>query len=246
MHLQTTLPSEIIISEDGDSNEMKQFLAGYDFPTPYQHLSQADEGWRKNTALNKAIKNSKFEYLIFIDEDCLLHPLFIENHLKFAEAKAVLAGKRVKLGPDITNQLITKGVYWLKNNYPLKYFKLKKDSVKFFEEGITYPENSFTKFIVNKFGISAIKGCNFSLHKEAMYAINGFDEDYLKPAVGEDYDLGWRLEGLGYQIKSIKHFAVQYHLNHKESWNSQEENLAILKSKQAKKEYRCKNGLIKE
>lgn len=225
---------------------MKSFIADYNFQLPYQHIYHEDKGWRKNVALNNAIKASKFEYLIFIDEDCMLHPKFIENHLKYKEPKAVLAGKRVKLGPQLSKKLIKKGVLWIKENYLLKYAELKKDDVKFFEEGIYFPENFVSKFIVSKSGISAIKGCNFSLHKEALIAINGFDEDYTRAAVGEDYDLGWRLEGLGYYIKSIKHFAVQYHLYHKENWSGQEENLAILKSKQSKKEYRCKNGLIKE
>ena len=240
------LPDEIIISEDGDSREMKEFLEGYKFPIPYQHIFHEDKGWRKNVSLNNAVKAARFDYLIFIDEDCLLHPMFIKNHLALAEPKAALAGKRIKLGEASTKTVLEKGLPWLIKNFGLKYFDLKKDKSLFIEEGFYVPVNKISKKIIDKFGISAIKGCNFSMFKEALYAINGFDEDYIRPAVGEDYDLGWRLEGVGYHIKSIKHFAVQYHLYHKENWSNQDENLAILKTKQANKEYRCKNGLIKE
>jgi len=94
-------------------------------------------------------------------------------------------------------------------------------------------------------GISSIKGCNFSCFKAAMLAINGFDEDYVRPAVGEDIDLVWRFKGLGYRIVSVKHLAVQYHLYHTESWSSQEENQKLLRQKQASRQYRCLNGIEK-
>ncbi len=240
------LTDEIIISEDGDSREMKEFIAGYKFLIPIQHIFQEDKGWQKNAALNRAIKASSYPYLIFIDEDCLLHPLFIKNHLILSDANAILAGKRIKLGPAFSEAVINNGLPWLLKNFWRKYSQLKKDKALFIEEALILPVNKFNKFVIEKLGISAVKGCNFSLYKKAVYAINGFDEDYIKYSVGEDYDLGWRLEGLGYHIKSIKHFAIQYHLYHTENLTKQTENLALLKIKQAKKEYRCKNGLIKE
>ena len=168
------MPSEIIISEDGDSAEMKSFLSTYNFPVPFQHIFQQDDGWQKNAALNNAIKAANYEYLIFIDEDCLLHPLFIKNHLKFAEPKAVLAGKRIKLGPVFSKAVIQNGLTWLMYNFWLKYFRLKKDNARFFEEGLIIPANKLNEIIIKKLGISAIKGCNFSLYKEALVSINGF------------------------------------------------------------------------
>ena len=78
-----------------------------------------------------------------------------------------------------------------------------------------------------------------SFHRKAIEAINGFDEDYVKPAVGEDVDLLWRFEGLGYELKSVRNLAVQYHLY-------QEENLRIMKSNQQANRFVCKNGLKKQ
>jgi GT2 family glycosyltransferase len=90
-----------------------------------------------------------------------------------------------------------------------------------------------------------LKGCNFSCYKLAMMEINGFDEDYQKPAIGEDIDLTWRFKGLGYRLISARNYAVQYHLYHKENWTSQEENECIMAQKQAKQAYVCSNGLKK-
>jgi len=58
-------------------------------------------------------------------------------------------------------------------------------------------------------------GCNFSLHKKDIIAINGFDERYEAPSIGEDSDVEFRLALNGVRVKSLNHIAVQYHLYHK-------------------------------
>jgi hypothetical protein len=60
-----------------------------------------------------------------------------------------------------------------------------------------------------------ILGCNFSIHKKDLLNINGFDERYEAPSIGEDSDIQFRLELTGVQIKSLNNIAVQYHLYHK-------------------------------
>ena len=90
-----------------------------------------------------------------------------------------------------------------------------------------------------------LKGCNMSCSKKAIYAINGFDEDYIRPAIGEDIDLTWRFEKAGYRLKSVRNLAVQYHLYHKENWIDQSENIKEMEEKKARNEYICKNGIDK-
>src|SRR5690606_9221439 len=123
--------------------------------------------------------------------------------------------------------------------------EIRKDGGKFVEEALYIPLTPLSRSIIRMLGISSIKGCNFSCFKRALLDINGFDEDYVQPAVGEDIDLVWRFKAAGYRIVSVKHFAVQYHLYHIESWSSQDENMALLRQKQAVGEYRCRNGINK-
>jgi len=47
-----------------------------------------------------------------------------------------------------------------------------------------------------------------SFSQKAIYAINGFDEDYVRPAFGEDRDLSWRFRAAGYQHKSLRNLGV--------------------------------------
>lgn len=244
LQYQSHLPDEIIISEDGNSWEMKLFLDNYSIDIPLVHLSQEDIGWQKNKALNNAIMKAKHEYLIFIDGDCVLHSKFIQNHLLLSNTRHILAGKRVKLGPYYSEKILNTSL----PEFQKKIISEAKECIKdatFYEEAIYVPLNFLTKILIQTLGISSIKGCNFSCYKTTIMAINGFDEDYVKPAIGEDHDLVWRFEGLGYKIISIKHFAVQYHLYHKENWSSQEENLRTLKQKQNAKTYICLNGIKK-
>lgn len=242
---QTNKDFDIIISEDGNSEEMKAFISNYTSPFKILHLTQPDEGWRKNQALNKAIKATSSPYLIFIDGDCVLHPRFIENHLRFASPKSVLAGKRVKLGTEFSKKLRSGDLLEFEKTFLSNTRSLFKDGVKFFEEGIYVDPNKPLAALARLRSMKMLKGCNFSCYKEALIDINGFDEDYQKPAIGEDIDLTWRFKGLGYKIVSLRNFAVQYHLHHKENWTSQEENIRLMEKKQAANTFRCINGLEK-
>lgn len=244
---QTDLRFEIIISEDAEHKHVKAFVEQLRSPVPLYHLTQPDIGWRKNLALNRAIEASNTDYLVFIDEDCVLHPRFMEFHLKWAEEKAILAGKRVKLDA-YSSKLILEGKLSADrmNSYLLSnYFTIRKNGARFIEEGFFINPNKPLGFIPRLRTMHQLKGCNMSFPKSAIYAINGFDEDYTRPAIGEDIDLTWRFSKAGYRLKSVHNVAVQYHLYHKENWSNQEENFRIMLEKQNRNEFICKNGLVK-
>src|SRR5690349_4040341 len=80
LRFQTERNYELVISEDGESEAMADFVKNYSFEGSFIHVTQPDIGWRKNQALNHAIKKASGDYLIFIDGDCVLHHKFIENH----------------------------------------------------------------------------------------------------------------------------------------------------------------------
>lgn len=244
---QTFQNFEVIISEDGEGEEMRDFLSHVKLPFPVRHLTQEDIGWRKNRALNRAIREAKSDWLIFIDGDCVLHPRFMEFHWEMAEEKYILAGKRIKLDPETSELLISGKVKPEEMNSRIlaNFSKIKKQGGAFVEEGLFINPSGILGFLTKVRKMRHLKGCNMSFHRMSIEAINGFDEDYVKPAVGEDADLLWRFQGLGYELKSVRNLAVQYHLYHQESWTDQEENLRIMKSNQQANRFICKNGLKK-
>ena len=244
---QTEKSFEIIISEDGEDEKMRRFIAEYNFENDYRHLTQEDLGWRKNRALNNAIKAAKSEWLIFIDGDCVLHPRFVEHHVKLADEKYILAGKRIKLNPRISDLLSGdhEAIFKMQKILLKLVFRSGREELGFYEEGIFINPSGLFGFIPRFRRMTQLKGCNMSFSKRAARDINGFDEDYTLPAVGEDADLLWRFRGCGYHLRSLRNMSVQYHLYHKTNWSSQEINLDMMSAKQSRREYTCRNGLEK-
>jgi len=192
---------------------VKKNISKYSFPI--KHIWQEDKGFRKNKILNKAILKSETDYLIFIDCDCIPHKAFVEGHINKAEQNILLTGRRVNLSQKITNQLTEENVLnGFFNNHSLKLIidGLFGNSIDI-EKGFYFK----SKFLLNYLNRKnrGILGCNFSLFKEDIVKVNGFDERYQAPSIGEDSDLQFRLELLGVKVRSINHVAVQYHLFHK-------------------------------
>ncbi len=57
-------------------------------------------------------------------------------------------------------------------------------------------------------------GCNFGVWRSDMLGINGFDERYVKPCVGEDNDIEARIERAGVDPRRYSHIAMVYHRWH--------------------------------
>lgn len=214
---QTTKDFEFIIADDGSAEnvvaEIGKLKTMYSFPI--KHIWQEDKGFRKNKILNKAVNNAEYDYLIFIDADCVPHRGFVEAHLKFAKENISLTGRRVNLSQRITSGLSEQKVR--EGFLEKKFIKLSLDGIfgeSFDVEKGIYFRNMFLLFIFNKKN-RGLLGCNFSLFKRDLIKINGFDERYEAPSIGEDSDVQFRLELSETKVKSINHAAVQYHLHHK-------------------------------
>ena len=231
---QTEQDIEVILSEDGCDAQMKAFVAQYDFPWPMQHLTQPDEGWRKERALNRAVVAAKNDWLIFIDGDCVLHPRFIEWHVRLQQRGVMLAGKRVKLSPALSERMLQG-----KNLCLWPYL--------FWHRGCRYVEEAFYCGLAQwlRRPVKHLVGSNMSMSRSDLLAINGFDENYTLPATGEDYDIEWRMMANGCKIVSLRNLAVQYHLYHLENWHDHDKNMVYCRAQQEKNEYICKNGIRK-
>lgn len=247
LHYQTEKDFEIIIAEDGKSTVVKEFLDNYPFEQSWQHVSQEDAGWQKNKAMNMAIRAAKAEWLIFIDGDCVLHNRFIEMHLRYRQENRILAGKRVKLDKSGSLFVLEDSSNIPKlPRYLLKKMIFGKGLIRYIEEGFFISPDNLLGFIPKIRKLNHLTGSNMSFSRKAIYSINGFDEDYQLPAVGEDYDLTWRFNKAGFKHFSVRNLAVQYHLQHKENWVDQTENMEICRKKQLENKFVCVNGLNKK
>ncbi len=214
---QTEKDFELIIADDGSNEEVVKEIESIASNHSYRikHIWQIDNGFRKNKILNQAILASESDYLIFIDSDCVPHSRFVEEHLNEKENDTILTGRRVNLSHKITNLLTEKNI---KNGFlENQYLKIIEDGLfgkSYDVEKGFYLQNKFLRNSLNK-KYRGLLGCNFSLYKKDLLTINGFDERYEAPSIGEDSDVEFRLGLNGIKVKSLNHIAVQYHLYHK-------------------------------
>ena len=176
---QTSTSFEIIISEDGNCDEIINCITQFNSDIPLQHLTQQDNGFRKNIALNRAIKASKTDHLIFIDGDCVPHTEFIAAHQVFTQPGLACTSRRLELGEKISANLrsgkkdfrsLTSRLMYILNIVSLQLYKAKN-----IESGVY----SKTLFRLTKNRKIRLLGCNFSCNKQDLIKINGFNEDYL-------------------------------------------------------------------
>ena len=243
---QTHRPFQIIVSEDGKDPLVRQFVQAIqaEFPN-LLHLTQEDCGFRKTMALNRAVGAATADRLIFIDGDCVPHRRLVENHLRYAEPKTVCVGRRVQMGPRFS--------HWLRNGpsrirflqHPVGYLMLAPllflDGVRNYEVGLV----SSTLQSLHGGARRFILGCNFSCSKQDLVSINGFNEDFVHPGVGEDTDLEWRFERMGVRLKNLRFLAPVFHLYHESSWTASQENRRILDTTRERDEVYCRRGIQK-
>ena len=245
---QSYLPNEIIITEDAEHEHIKKYILNLDNKI-ITHLTHKDAGWRKEVALNNAIKVSKYEYLIFIDGDCVPYTDFIKSHLKLSAPDTALCGRRTEPGSSFSTKLRNREIS-IKNfqkNYLVNFFSLKKDKIRHYDEGLYFKYNSVIFTLIHKFGRknSHIVGCNWSCYKNNLELINGYDEDFILPTTGEDTDIERRLKHFGIEMKSCRNAANVIHLYHKKIFNPEisKKTKSLMNTK--KDIYICKNGLNK-
>jgi len=247
LKMQTYKDFEVIIAEDNNAKEMKEYVASID-GLKVQHTFQEDRGVRKSRSVNNAILKSTGEYLIFIDGDCIPYTTFIESHVYLAKKSTALAGRRVNLGPMVSSKL-RKGsllAVKLEKSFIKNFLRLQHDSLEsHIEEGIYINPKSF--FYLRKKKNISLLGCHYSCFKEDMLEINGLDESYGASPVADDTDIEWRLKKMGVSITSCRFAANLFHLYHKRQNIHKEflvgSELTIMNTRKKKTNYKALIGL---
>lgn len=207
---------EVIVADDGSSEDIASVIDELrpQLGVPIRHLWHEDRGWRKNTMLNNAIRAAESPYLVFTDGDCLPHSRFVQDHLALREMDRFLCGRRAEMSARWTASLSEDGVRtgrYEKLGLRDWWEGLTGAAVRI-EDGLRF-ESPRIRNILHRTSRGML-GSNFSLHREALESINGFDEEYDGPGCGEDSDVQFRLELLGLTAKSLRHLAIQFHLHH--------------------------------
>lgn len=233
---QKLMPDEILIADDGSAEETGELIRFFsEKGLPIKHIWQEDEGFRRTSILNKAVAQSKADFIIQIDGDCIIHPNFVLDHVNNAKKNRFLFGSRVNIKQEALEPL----------------FMLKNIDFSFFSGSITRrTRNLRVPFLGNFYKETSklskkVRGCNLSFWREDFIKINGYNEN-MTGWGKEDSEMVVRLLNSGVNGKRLRYGGIVYHIWHKESSrakkniNEQIQQEAIDKGLKS-----CENGIDK-
>jgi len=237
----------VIIADDGSTDETRTLIDQFSERSILRidHVWHEDHGFRKCQILNKAIRETDCDYLIFTDGDCIPEPDFIATHQRLAEPGVFLSGGYIKLTMPVSEAIsdddIRNGVIfdprWLISKGQPKNHKLWKLS-----------SSSLKKTLLNAVTPAAASwnGMNSSTWTKDLIAVNGFNEDMQYG--GLDRELGERLWNFGHKSRQIRYSTVCLHLDHARGYSKPEiwaKNRAIRKSVKQNGTFWAVNGIDK-
>lgn len=205
--LQDKLDFEVIVADDGSEPVQAEMVNVFAKTAPFEviFITHEDLGLRKSTILNKAVLAAKGDKLIFLDGDCIVFPNHISFHTACLQPGRFCAGGRIFLNLEqslgVTKEFIKMGglsKYLTPEN--IKDLRIKHR----------------TSVLQGLFGMRRsprIVGCNFSVMREDLFKVNGFDET-LNSQLKEDSDLRNRLRNNGFKGVSLFTKNIVCHLDH--------------------------------
>ena len=235
VNYQTILPNQIIVADDGSTEETKDLIAGFNLSSNLDiiHSWQEDSGFRAARSRNKAIAKASGDYIILVDGDSILHKHFVLDHINNAEHGYFVQGSRALLTEKQTKKAIDDKII----------------NFLFFSAQLKNRKNSIHSKLLSlifsnkKNHLRGIKSHNMAFYKNDCISINGFNNDF-EGWGREDSEFVARLLNFGVKRKNVRFNAIQFHLWHNEnSRTSLEKNDEMLKYAINNRIQWCVNGI---
>ncbi|MHC4937510.1 MAG: glycosyltransferase [Planctomycetota bacterium] len=213
---QTRTPDEVIIADDGSGPETRELVESWKprLDAELLHAWHIDDGFRKTRISNEAARRASGDYLIFLDGDSIPHSRWVEDHETASRPDRVCCGRRVKLGPKISEQV---DHAWVEERRlesltgPVLRSAFALDTTRF-PLAVRLPVWA-ARAVRPK--ARKLMGVNFSLPREAFVRVNGYDQEPgIRARIDRDLDL--RLRRSGYKFYPLLQRAIVYHLYHPE------------------------------
>lgn len=237
---QQRRPDEVLVADDGSDEATARAVAGVAASTglPLVHVWHSDRGFQKTEILNRAIRASESDYLIFTDGDCVPRSDFVSTHERLARPGRFLSGGYVRLEDEATRALTREDVRTGRAFEPRwitgRGTTLGRHRLRLLR-GRTAPRilDAVTTTL------PTWNGMNSSTWREDLERVNGFDLDFVYG--GLDRELGGRLENAGMKGVQVRHRAVVLHLHHERPYKDPE----VIRRQRAHREAARESGIVR-
>jgi hypothetical protein len=198
---------------------------------PLFRLAPDPPGSSRAVLLNRAVRDAAGDHLIFIEGDCLLHRRFIADHILHATPGTFVQGRRAGVRSRYVRRISSRRFH------PLIWFLRRR--VYGLKQGIRRPWPA-----VRLNDLRTIHACNFSVWREDLARVNGFDERFDENG-DELLELAVRLSNAGLTLRTVTGHAIVYHLDHRPivKYGSLR-SVKILEETKREHRVRCQRGLV--
>jgi len=207
---------ELIVADDGSTRETKAVAEEWAARAPFElrHVWQPDEGFRAAAIRNRAMAQTRAEYILFTDGDCVPSQTFVAQHRRLAEPGCFLAGNRILLSEAFTRRALQQSLSVHRFTWADWLRARAGGEVNRTIPLIRLPDGAWRKRHARQW--EGVKTCNLSAWRTDLVAVNGLDEVYSGWGL-EDSDLVIRLIHAGVRNKSARFAAPVFHLWHREN-----------------------------
>jgi glycosyltransferase involved in cell wall biosynthesis len=211
---QTRRPDEIVVADDGSDEAtvaaMEHCLSDCGFAAKV--VRQEKDGYRLAAARNKAIRASTGDYLLFLDCDLVPLPDAVAVHERLAAPRRLLCGHRALLDEAATKALMAAVPVPSAADWELAWATADAGDLREAARRFAH-QAALRRWHLARPHKPKLLGCHFSLFRDDVFRVNGFDENFVGWGY-EDDDFARRLYTAGVQPRSVITEARAMHLWH--------------------------------
>ena len=212
--LQTRVPDELVVADDGSDEATAEALARL-LPScgfPAKVVRQEKDGYRLSAARNLAIRAATGDYLLFLDCDMAPLPDAVAVHERRAAPERLLCGNRALLDEAATRALFAARPAPADADWEQAWERADRGELEAAAR-LFRRHARLRRWHLARPHKPKLLGCHFSLFREDVERINGFDENYVGWGY-EDDDFARRLYKSGVAPFSVIDEARMLHLWH--------------------------------